>query len=215
MDLEAYATGLHWSEVFFCIKTAPSPNDEASTEILVSHRGSWRARMVGLVSSSLTWWKALSWSGPHSRECFLLSSSLSGWVRLARLGENLPNWFVIPINLLSSETLVGAAMSSTAAVLVGSADTPCLLPVWTWAVVDRRNTSHCLRWLLLSLVVPVLYPALNHASPGQAHRQVCQQFDRPHLPDPPAHGSSASGSTQMRYRYQKAICWSNICRMEW
>ena len=97
IDRDAYATG-HQVELLFCIKTAPRPYDEASALIFVGAPGSSRCRTVGLESSFLMSANAFSCAGPHSQLDFLLSSCLMGCVISAKLGENLPNWFTMPIN---------------------------------------------------------------------------------------------------------------------
>ena len=86
--------------------------------------GSYRAKMVGFDSSSLTLMNALLRSGPHTQVVSLLRSPLSG---LVRWGVNYPSWFTISMNLLSSGMVVVVFISLIAFVLSGSA----CMPVWS------------------------------------------------------------------------------------
>ena len=57
---------------------------------------------------------ALSCSGPQSHVDFLVRSCLSGWVSSARIWENFPSWFIIPIKRRRSEIFVGSFISMMA-----------------------------------------------------------------------------------------------------
>ena len=80
--------------------------------------------MVGFDNSSFSSVNALDWDGPHVQTLDLHKSSQSGCVISARLGMNFPSWLAIPMNLLSSDTEVGALIFLIASVFSGSALIP-------------------------------------------------------------------------------------------
>lgn len=116
---------------------------------------------VWLVSSSFTWWKYCSWSGPYNHVRFLLSRPLRGCVSSAKFGKNLPCWFTIPKNLIISGTLEGAFISLMTAVLSGSAPTPCLSTMWPRNLGHGWSKEHkveCNPWFL-QLTAPAQHSA--------------------------------------------------------
>ena len=63
---EMYATGRSvLSSGCLCLKTAPSPNDDASAEIVVSSIGLNAHNVSPEVYAALTFWKAVSWLASH------------------------------------------------------------------------------------------------------------------------------------------------------
>ena len=58
---EAYAIGNHFSSCCFCVRTAPSPNDEASAATKVSASGLYRAITGSELKSLLSVLKARCW----------------------------------------------------------------------------------------------------------------------------------------------------------
>ena len=123
MTLEAKATGCQ-ELLFFCKRTAPSPNEDTSAKTLSLALRLNSVSTVGLVSSVLTLLNAWSWVWLHIQEFCVRSSSRRGWVNSSKLGKNFPNWFIIPMKRLSSETLLGGFIFKIAEVLSGSARIP-------------------------------------------------------------------------------------------
>ena len=90
-----------------CSSTAPSPNEDASADTVVSLRGS-KSASTGLL--------LISWRTSRNARCCGSSQhhwlsfarrSRRGLVTLAKLGENFPNWLVMPRRRRMSPTQVG------------------------------------------------------------------------------------------------------------
>ena len=89
--------------------------------------GSYSARTIGCESSILIAEKVLCCAGPLIHWLLVLGSSLRGWLRTARRGENFPSWFALPKNRHSFVTFLWVRFFVRADVLWGSADTSSLL----------------------------------------------------------------------------------------
>ena len=97
--------------------------------------GSYRARMVGVVNSCLSFANASSCTGVHSQAFLSLSNSRNGFDNSAMFGENFPT---MPRNLRSSGMDLGVSICSMEAILLGSADIP-----WGLITCPRK-----VRWFL-------------------------------------------------------------------
>lgn len=109
--------------------------------------------------------RTLSCSGPQYHWVFLESSSRSGFVFSARLGENLLSWFIIPRNLRISVTLVGFGMLRIALIFSSSGEIPSLSTLWPKNGLHYYEiyTYQCSEQCLLCSVFPVLWWGIHDA----------------------------------------------------